>query len=316
MGLHENAWSGIDILVFGATPTLPMRLELALGKVSPANEVRVTSFEKYEDAYDYCKDKSSVGLIFILENCGNSPFSGVFSQLSGHYEARGWPCFGVLLHEGEESFSGLRFVKRESRIIDYISTDSILAPDRCFESLTSIWTRFITSFESHLIPIPLQESILSVASEAGAAESNAFLRRVSMALSANLNISWVESIALAWAPMIRAVNRHTPSVLAPHVTLKEICLLAGPAEQIITDLDRLMEHSGSLCSRIFSMASYLERLRNEGRLENGLLELSSKMKPGAPALLKAVVRQQSAILEIQRSLESGFDKSVSLVRVA
>jgi hypothetical protein len=44
LGLNEKAWAGINIVIFGRTPILPMKIEQAIAAASPANEVRVDSF--------------------------------------------------------------------------------------------------------------------------------------------------------------------------------------------------------------------------------------------------------------------------------
>ncbi len=107
MGLHDRAWTGLDLIAFGAKPLVPMQIEQAFASASPSNEIRFDSFEHYEDALNFCKTKKSVGFIFLLEDCGKLPFIDVFTQLSKAYESRGWPCYGVLLHNGVETIEGI-----------------------------------------------------------------------------------------------------------------------------------------------------------------------------------------------------------------
>jgi len=146
LGLNEKAWAGINIVVYGKTPLLPMQLEQAIAQASPANEVRIDSFEDYDQAYDFCKAQKNIGFIFVLENSGEVLAADVFRQLGVHYESKGWPCFGVLLHEKEKTMMGYLSLQKNKNLIAYHPVQDLLDGDKTFNTISEVWKSFVSKF--------------------------------------------------------------------------------------------------------------------------------------------------------------------------
>ena len=296
MGLHERAWSGLNILIFGNTPLLPMQIEQALSSATPNNEIRFDSFEEYSDAFDHSKDKKNVGLILILENCGKIPAGEAFNQLAKPYESKGWPCFGILIHEGTETINGLRTIKKDNRFLSYVSKSSLLDSSINADFLMNTWNNFSRAFEEKIIPPALQETLLSLAKETIAQDTIHFIDRSTAVLSANLNISWIETVALKWAPIVAAVERNHAGALTPHITLKQICDMAKYTQN--DSIIDVIKSKNSLCSRILKTTLLLDELRQTNRLHTELQTLGAQNKPGAPALLRHLVNARDKFLKI------------------
>lgn len=303
MGIHEKAWAGLNILVYGKTPMLPMQLEQAIASASPENEIRVDSFEEYDTALDFAKDSQSVGFIFILENCSELPVADVFKQLSKPYESKGWPCFGILLYEKTESIKGLRTMQECDNIIGYHSVESILNRAKTANTLNSIWEKFNASFQEKIIPIPLQQTLLSIAEAQINQVSMHFRDRVTTLLSSNLNISWVETVSMRWNPIINAIkSTKQGNAIDPHVTLVQICLLSDPLPET-EDFLGIANAKASLCSKVVTLTNLLDKKRSEGLLHAFLQQLGTISKPGAPALVRHTVNYRDRILAIAHEEE-------------
>lgn len=304
MGLHERAWSGLNLMVYGQAPLVPMQIEQAIVRASPANEIRIDSFEEYGDAYDFTKDKRSVGFLFILEDCGKLPPGDVFQQLSRAYENKGWPAFGVLIHGGKETVSGLRTVKNQPNLLSYLSIADLLQPASTSDSLERIWTQFVTAFEETLIPDALQKTLLSIAHSSLPAESVRFMNRVSTLLSAGLNITWIESVALKWAPVVEELRARAPDAVSPHVSLIQVCEQAKiDPVYASADISSVVTSKMSLCSRVVATVKKLEEHRVNGDLSEVLQKLGTQSRPGAPALLRRIVANRDQIFSISKEEE-------------
>lgn len=303
MGLHERAWAGISILVFGKSETIPMQIEQAIAEASPGNEIKVESFEDYSDALDHCKNKRDVGFIFLLENCGEMPTQSVFRELSKPYESNGWPCFGTLLFEKTETISGLRALQDCPNLLSYQSYSDVLDSKKTAESLNDLWIKFSAAFEKRIAPIALQETLISIATERVSLESIHFSDRVSTLLSGNLNVSWIETVALRWSPVLSYVREINESALKPHIALGEICNLArynGDRSSVVA----IASAKQSLVSRISATVEFLNDKREKGVLVEELKLLGTLAKPGAPALLRHTVALRDRINQIATE-ESG-----------
>lgn len=301
MGLHERAWAGLEIMVFGKTPLLPMQIEQAIAAATPANEVKIESYEEYADALDYCKDRRTVGFFVLLENCGEYPVHDVFKQLSKPYEQKGWPCFGILVHEGQESFVGLRTLQRSPNILGYHSSKDFLDKTKTPSLMNDIWNAFSAAFEKHLVPNALQETFTSLAVETTPIDSIHFQDRVTTMLSHRLNVSWIETVALRWAPSIDAIQAKHPSALSPHVALTQICSLTqfkGDRAKYET----IVASKEALVARIRAAAEFLDSKRLSGELEGVLQTLGALSRPGAPAMLRHTSNLKTEILQAAHSV--------------
>jgi hypothetical protein len=295
MGMHEKAWSGLSIVIFGRTPLIPMRVEQAIAAAAPALETRTDSFEDYAQAFDHCKEKKSVGFILLHENCGELPIESVFKQLASHYEAKGVPCFGVLLHEGTKSFSGYQAMSREPRLIDYIPASDLLEPANTGETLLRLWHSYAEAFEAILVPEKLQSTLECLVASQLDISSIEFQRRTTTLLTANLNISWVEQVALKWVHVIQALKASGSEALKANQGLEAMCKLAEFSTQD-TDAIAIAQSRKSLCSRTASIVHLLNVARLNGTLPEFLALVSTQSKPGAAALIRHLAMGRSRII--------------------
>jgi hypothetical protein len=297
LGLNEKAWAGINIVIFGRTPILPMKIEQAIAAASPANEVRVDSFEDYDQAYDFCKAQKNIGLIFVCENSGEVLAADIFKQLGTHYESKGWPCFGVLLHEKEKSMMGYLSLQKNKNLISYISVDDLMNSEKTFSTLNEVWNLFVSAFENTLIPEKLQETLLSLAEPGLSTESYNFRNRISTLLTQNLNISWLDAVAVKWQPVISTLKKINKNALTPNAALVQIADMAAPHEKV-KDLFNVINLKTNLSSRLTTVVQLLDEARMNHKLLEVLENLKSKSQPGASALLRHLVGAQDGVLSI------------------
>lgn len=302
MGIHDKAWSGLSILVYGNTPTLPMRIEQTLAAATPGNEVRIESFEDYDQAYEHCRNSRNVGFILILENTGSVLAADAFAQLSAHYEANGWPCFGVLLYEDAKSFVGYRSLEKNKRLIHYASANEATNPNTAYQFLMDIWNHFVKAFESTVIPEPLQRTLLALAASKHSDSSHKFMERVSEIIIPKLNISWIETLAIKWNPVIVALRTTAARSLEANSTLVQISDLANSAHS--GNLVSTVSSQQSLCARLTAVLLSLDTLRISGHLVTELEQIANLAKPGAPALLRHIATAKKQIIQIAAEVES------------
>ncbi len=297
LGLNEKAWAGINIVIYGKTPLLPMQLEQAIAQASPANEVRIDSFEDYDQAYDFCKAQKNIGFIFVCENAGEVLAADVFKQLGTHYESKGWPCFGVLLHEKEKTMMGYLSLQKNKNLIAYNSTQDLLDANKTYDTISEVWRAFVSNFESSVMPEKLQETLLSLAEPSLSADSYNFQNRISVLLTQNLNISWLEAVALKWQPVVTTLKKVNKKALVPNVALVQIAEMAAPHEKV-KDLFNVINLKTNLSNRLATVIYLLDVARIENKLPEVLSRLKSQSRPGAPALLRHLVSAQENVLAI------------------
>lgn len=303
MGTHDRAWAGLTLLVYGKRPMAPMQIEQAVANASPANEVKIESFEEYDDALDFCKSQRDVGFVLLHENCGNLPTADVFRQLAKPYEKKGWPCFGVLIHDGTESITGLKTMQQCSNLLKYISIQDLLDKRKTALILDDVWENFSIAFQRHVIPRALEETFLSLAKPELTTTDVHFMDRVNTLLAASLNLSWIETISLRWAPIVGAVRNRNPSALEPHEALVQICSLSN-SSSAPNDMLEIFQTKTTLCTRLGHSIVALNRLRQNKMLDSFLKTLGTQNKPGAPALLRLIVNERDKILQIAHEEEA------------
>jgi len=295
MGLHERAWGGSNLLIFGKTPLLPMRIEQSLAIHMPSNEAKLESFEVYEDALHFCKNSRNVGLIFLLENCGSNTPARVFNHFAELYHATGLPCFGILIHEGMETITGLNTITKNQRIFGYYCVDQLLNAKFVHSTISEIWQSSAQTFENMEINTDLQKKILSAATAKYSFDTISFETRVSMLISTNLNISWFELVALKWFPLISRARATFPDVITSNKTLlrfDELCSYEGPPK------DAALNPTIPLVARIRALTEHLSSSRNNGTLEQELVRLNSNTRPGSPAILRHINNKHKRIISI------------------
>lgn len=279
-----------------------MKMEQSIAKANPANEVRIDSFEDFDQAYDFCKAQKNVGLIMVLENSGDALAADAFKQLGTHYESKGWPCFGVLFHESQKSMMGHLSLQKNKNLLNYYSVEDIIDPHKTFGTLSEIWQSFVVAFETSLIPEKLQETLLSLSQQELSADEYGFRNRLAVLLAQNLNISWMEAIALKWEPVVSVLKESGSKALVPNAALVQIAGLAA-RDETAGDLLEAVRSKSSLCSRISTVTGFLEKARAENKLVDVLDRVATEARPGAPALLRQIALSKDRILAIAYSTE-------------
>jgi hypothetical protein len=298
MELHDRAWQGFKILILAKTPMLAMKLEQSIASALPAMEVQLYSYETYDQAYQFCKEQQDVGFFFIAEDAVDAPFSSVFRELAKQYKTANLPAFGVILHEGEEKAFALKQVGKIEGLLDYLPTSALLERTQTTMAIRGIWEQLINAYENSIFSKNLQNSILSAAEDEIGLDSVHFILRVSANLSSELNLTWVESVASRWGNILAIVDKKYPAILKPHEHLQYLHsnfnkgLVSGQ-----NDLTSLLAASVSPAEKVFALTQWLQELRQNNKLEEGLNSLASLAKPGAPKLIRHIAKNQGRIIE-------------------
>ena len=295
MGLHDRAWSGLNIVIFGSTPLLPMRLEQALSNASPGNEVRISSFEAYDQAYDFCKNVKNVGLFLILDNCGEISPNAALKQLALPYESKGWPGLAVLLSENEKALPGYRAISQEKRFIDYLCAEDFLQREKTRSSLETLWAKFSEAFESKVLPSTLQDVLRGIASPILPHETQVFSERLTNIVTKNLNISWIERTSLKWEPLIAIANDLNRKAFESQETLLKIAEISKPDALQHSIFDEIISKA-PLVKRVNALIREFSKIKSVGELHVLIQVFTEKNKPGSPALVKAVALNKNDII--------------------
>lgn len=312
---HTRAFLGLNILVYGETPLLPMQIEQGIAQATPEHELLVDSFESYDDAYDFTNLKKNVGVAFILENSGELDPAQVLRELSNASKELGYFVIGVLVHEGSPSIKGYKTLSDNRQFIRYIPSSSLTEPGICKSLMNELWETYSALYEAELIPEPLKTSIYSVVEKEFDHDSRAFYERTVRLISTNLNITWLESIAVQWAPVEMIVKEKCPEVIQPHQIFEDTIALARPWEMFapkIFNYESLRVSATSnrvLPSRIVGTAIILNEMRKLGTLQKELQILGTQTKPTSPALLRHIVQYREKLIEFADSVSRSLDEN-------
>lgn len=304
MALHSNAWSGIEILIFGKDPLGPSRLEESIAAAAPAQELRIHAYENFNEAHTLCKARRTVGFFLLQENSGPHPLGDVFTELAKPYESRGFPAFGFVLHKDEPGLNAVRALRRCSGLLGLLHEASLLDQSRVQTVLKQIWDSYTRAFESTLLPDPLKASLKSLAESTLSPPTQLFADRATELMSAHLNISWLDYVALTWAETLRAVNRSAPLALGPHQVLKSLCELEQLEACRQHDLVEIPRKQHPLWIRSAALIAGLRDSFDAGQLETTLDKLSALGTPGSPALFRILKSQRQNLLRIAADCSS------------
>lgn len=295
---HDRAWSGLGICIVGQVPLIPMRLEQSLATALPADETRIESFESYSDAFDFCRESASIGLIVLLENQGSTTVEQVFSQLAKHYEQRGLPCLGVMVHTHPEAS---RVYVSDRRIFAQFNLTDFRNLVTTGGTIRQIWDGYTETFQQLIVPPPLQESITAAATDSWSLQSLIFYERAINLLSANLNVSWIDLVAARLYLSIVGAAVHHDVVLKPHEMLRQIVGTVAPDSALIgKPLDAQCKDKATLAKRLVAVATTLTTIfqhSGPSSLADMMAALPAKAVVGAPALLKQLTQCRERLVE-------------------
>lgn len=305
MAITEKSWDGLDLMVFARSPGQAMELEQDLAAALPALEVKLESFEIYEDALDFCKNRKNVGFIFMVEDNLNPPVGELFRNLTQPFSNNGWDAFGALVHTSGETLQGNRITRLNNQLIDYVPRSSFMDELECRKQLQTLWQKFVNAFENQFIPQALQETVIATALKSDQFNSLSFYEQTCNLLTSNLNISWREKFALKWYQAIVLANKQEPAVLAPHVVLQKL-VTSLRDEKAPTNLlvSRLKDQTIPLGTRVLELVLGLNDAKVQGKLPELLDSFNEYAKPGGPALLRTVAKQRQAIMGFSSKLRA------------
>ena len=311
MSMHSRAFGEMHFLIFGQDPLVPMKLEQSFSQARPSDEIKFDSFESYDQAYDFAKDNKNIGLIFILENCGDLALNSVFNQLSSQ-TCNQEICFGVLVHNGQESFKGLRAMKDNDQLIAYQNVNDLIDPDRASFFLKEIWDKYQEAFEKKIIPPALAQTYRSMALLHVDEESLNFRQRLCSLLSSEMNLSWQEGFLLKWHPILEILEKDEGKVLTANNTLLSLYETIRPDSRA-EDLFEISNSDENIGKKVAAATSILSKAAHQNQLEIFLKSLLSNVSPRSKALLRSMKRNEQKILEFSNSIH--FSNTPRLLKV-
>lgn len=309
MSMHTRAFSEMHFLIYGEDPLLPMKLEQTLANSRPSDEINFDSFESYEQAYDFAKDNKNVGLIFLLENCGDKSINSVFEQLSKMTEKQD-TCFAVLLHNGEESFKGLRALKDNEKLIGYYDVNEMLDENKTAFILKDIWQKYQECYEKTLIPSVLAQTYRSLAVLHAKEETINFSSRLTTLISGEMNISWKESFILKWYPTLQIIKEHEGAVLSSNVKLQALFDSIFSGELSDKTLDTIASSEHDVAKKITAAVERITSSFIKSSTESLLSEELKQVTPRSKALTRILKKHELRINELSSQCQSKHNLSL------
>ena len=189
-------------------------MEQAIAGTNPSIEVQLSSFESYDEAFQFCKSQQDVGFFLIHENSSQASFQIIFRELGSTYKNHDLPAFAAILYSGTTNSFTEKTVGKNFQLLDYVDVESILNSEKTHETLQNLWTLYANAFEESVLPKGLQRSITSsIVEEELGVDGVHFLMRLQMNLVSDLNVSWLESVGIKWSPFLRVVDERVLAML-------------------------------------------------------------------------------------------------------
>lgn len=305
MTFHRSAWDGVNIVVYGETPLLAMKLEQSIAQISPSDEGRLESFEDYSASLNFCKTSKKVGLVLLSDDIKSAPIAPILKNLGTPYHsARGLQCFGVLMSVGERTIEGYQALAESQNFLAYISVNDVLDSKKTHATWSMIWDEFSARVESSLVPEVLGRTLRALANDVGLDfESQTFMTRATNLICARLNVSWIERISLGWTHVVRALAKNRSSAVSANQSLEWLYRHSQFDDLHGLSVEEISQSKSPLANRIAATISNLDEHRRAGSLERRLTELAVTIKPYSPALLRNVVSERDRILSFANQNE-------------
>jgi len=198
----SRRWDDIQIVIYGKSALIPMKIKDSISSFSEEIGSQVYSFEDYEDAYDFCKASKNVGLVFILENCGDLEFSDILNNLSNIFSVNGMPAYGVLIRENDINSKSLMEIIKNKNIIDYVNVNDFINPNLTFSTMEKIWMNFSTKRKNYYLPEKVEETFYELIKITGTFSKVSCLNQIQNILMAQSNLSWEDYISLSSARLV------------------------------------------------------------------------------------------------------------------
>lgn len=311
MSMHTRAFGEMNFLIYGQEPLVPMKLEQTFAQARPSDEIRFDSFENYDQAYDFAKDNKNVGLIFMLENCGEMDINSVYKQFKAQSEFQ-QTCFGVLIHNGQETFKGLRAFKENDELIAYYDVNDLLDIDKAPFLLKEIWEKYQEAFEKQVIPTALAQTYRSMAMIHSTEEEIVFQQRLSTLLSGEMNVSWQEGFLLKWHPILKVLCKDENNLIKANQTLNQLYQHIQPTESHST-IEGVANSQQGIAAKIIIATNLLSKISSIEEMTSYLNSSLQNVTPRSKALLRIIKKHHQKIIEFHQS--SNQEKRKPLLKV-
>jgi hypothetical protein len=300
--MHTKAFGEMSILIYGQDPMVPMKLEQSFAKVRPSDEVNIDSFEDYNQCYDFAKEKKNIGLVFLLENCGDLTLNSVFDQFVRTQE-ESLVTFGIIVHNGTETFKGLRALKSHDKFISYYSVEELLDETKAHYIMQEIWQKYQEEYEKILISAPLAQTYRSMALHFTSPEEIHFKDRVCTMLTSQMNVSWLENMVLKWYPVLSTLEKHEPHLLTTNENLYSL-YKSMKTDQTHTCIETIANHEMPITHKITNATDLLYTKAHSKELHEYLKTTMEKVSPRSKAMLRILKKSQDQVISFATNIEN------------
>lgn len=301
--MHDQAFQGLSIMIFGQQPLIPMRMEQTIASVAPSIEVGIESFEDYHQALSFARSSKRVGLLIATDTMTNLPLHDVIQNLTQPWSAStGLPGFSVIAAVGPKTITGYETMAKNRRVFDYIDARDILEAQSAASFVPKLWQSFVDHLEQDILSETNQEWLVTLAQEKGLSkDSIQFSQRLAHFFRGKANITWMESLVLPWFMLTDTLNDYSTRL---GVRAGGLFSLASTLKiETIPSNESLLELTKSklrTSSKIKGIIKTLDEWRGLGVLEERLEKEVQNSKPFHPALLRSIVKDHQRILEFSR----------------
>lgn len=297
--MHARAFDGLNILIFGQEPLLPMRVEQAMASAMPNLEIGLESFEDYHQALTHSRASGRCGLVMVLDSKSTLPLNDVLINLLKPWEeSTGIPGAAVLLAVAQPTLTGYQIAAHDRRILSYQGIQEFLDQARSQAATRTIWSDFVDRLEAYLVPDACADWLIALANERGVDPGTInFTRRLANFFRLRTNLNWREAMALPWFPITDALQHYRASIGMRGRALFELADVLGSRTPRSDSLSNIVRAGQSTVSRLSSLVAGLDYRRLQGSLAADLAELSRTIKPFDPALLRITASESAKILE-------------------
>lgn len=298
MELHSKIIGNHRILIYGEQPMAPMKIEVSLSNSYPHLDEQIFSFENYDQAYDLCKDRKDVGLIFLFDCLENKPHINVHDNLTRNFEGDGLPAVTVLITQGDTiSLSAARLLAERKEVIGPYSLDQLTDINSAPLIFDEILNHYAQKVREFLLPLDIEDTIKSMAKAFLSEESLIFQERAIRLVSSKLNLSILENEFLPLFPSLLICHNKMPELISHRIWVQSF-IDAAKSDRSFKDLNEINNTSETLLKKITSISTLLDGLRLKGELESHLNELKITAPPHKRALLKGILSSKDNIIKI------------------
>lgn len=303
MKLHNKAWEDVSVIILGKTPLLSMEIEQSIAEANPFLEVGTESFEKYEDALDYCKEKMNVGVIFI-EDVDQPDFllKDYYQNLSSYFKKSGWPCIGRIFYKDNLSQKSFNDIIELGSSVKHVNTETFKELSSCQKYLELTWEAFYNNIRNTVLPSAIEDTIVSILKFSKQEEDVFFTEGISRLITDELNINWFDKLAIDISYKIGSIDKDN-SILKANRYLQEISSITNFEAEAL-GIESILKSTVPLTQKVPLLSKELNKLRKENRLEESLELISSTRTFRSSSVHKIVAKKKDNILNAIQNVYS------------